>query len=1092
MRKRCLTANQYRKLLARGVSAFTVMMCANMPLGVQADTFTSVNSAAVEQLITVKGCVTDENGDPIIGANVIVKGTGRGTITDIDGNYFLKVAPEEVLVFSFVGMENKEVKVKSGQTVVNVELSTNTMMLEDVVVTGYQTLSKERATGAYAVLTEKSTQGKLETNIMSRIEGMVAGINRTANSDESIVIRGITTINENTSPLYVVDGMPFEGDLSSINPSDVQNITVLKDAAASSIYGARAANGVIVITTKRGQEGKTRITYNGSVKFSPKPDLDYLNLMSSSELVDMQIEGFNYYHTDYANLNKRQALNPVVSLLYEHEQGRLTDSQLADALLPYRTMDNREQIEDEFARVGIVHQHNVSISGGTEKNRYIASVNYMEDYGNQRYQSSSRLGFNVKDDMKFFDWLSAYVGVAGSFTKNTGDTGAESSYSTLIQNYPSYYMLRDEQGYALDWQRTKSDYELARLQSIGLMDEHYNPIQNRSLENYQNNSNYYRIFAGLNFKLMEGLTLDLKYQTESTFSKNRTLYDRESFKVRNMVNDAAQYDEASQTLTLNIPKGGQLSETRDDIYAYTLRAQINFNRTFNDKHSVTALGGAERRLVRSSSTSSYYVGYDDNSLAFTPINPLIFEPLNGTESLNGYFNWVYTDYNRLGYDEDRYVSFYVNGSYTYDERYSVTGSMRIDQSNLFGTDPKYQYRPLWSVGGSWQLGNEAFMKDLEWMDRLNVRLTYGIGGNVPKSAGPYLSISNTGYNAWVNGIGSTISNPPNDQLRWEKTSSTNVGIDFSLFRSRLSGSIDFYHKYTTDLLGIRNADPTLGWATLLQNYGTMYNRGVEVSLQSINMENKDFTWGTNFTFSYNKNKLLNLEGTKESVFNYSAYDVDAVGYPLNSLFSYRYAGLSPEDGSVLVYDKDGNKVSQVSSVDDLVYSGTRTPKYSASLKNFFRFKDFDFSFMFVYYGGHVLRDITASYLSGAPSANLNRVNLNHWRKPGDENIPGVGPAFDRNMYYSNAQAWYSADVHVKRADYIKLRDVSLSYNLPKKWLRKYAIESASVTCQVSNVWWWAANGSIDPEAYSPTGGYGRGVLTLPNPTTYTLGLSVNF
>lgn len=451
MKKKHIGADKHRRLLFGGMAVLTFMTCTNMPLEVQASDFNSANSISIDKTLTVKGCVTDENGEPIIGANVIVKGTGRGTITDIDGKYVLKVAPGETLVFSFVGMENKEIKVKSSQTVINVEMNSNTTMLEDVVVTGYQTLSKERATGAYSVLTEKSTKGKLETNIMSRIEGMVAGINRTANSDESIVIRGITTINEKTTPLYVVDGMPFEGDLSSINPSDVQNITVLKDAAASSIYGARAANGVIVITTKRGQQGKTRVTYDGSVKFTPKPDLDYLNLMSSSELVDMQIEGFNYYHTDYENLNKRSSLNPVVSLLYQHEQGQLSDQQLADALVPYRTMDNRKQIEDEFARVGIVHQHNVSISGGTEKNRYIASVNYTGDYGNQRYQSSSRLGFNVKDDMQFFNWLSAYVGVSGSFTKSKGDTGAESSYVSLMQSYPSYYMLRDEAGNALNW-----------------------------------------------------------------------------------------------------------------------------------------------------------------------------------------------------------------------------------------------------------------------------------------------------------------------------------------------------------------------------------------------------------------------------------------------------------------------------------------------------------------------------------------------------------------------------------------------------------------------------------------------------------------
>ena len=1035
------------------------------------------------------GVVTDETGESIIGATIMIGGTSQGTVTDIDGRYSLQVTPGDLVSFTFVGMADKVVKVQAGKKVVNVKMETNATALADVVVTGYQTLSKERATGSYSVISEKSTKGKLETDVLSRIEGLVAGINKTSSNSNDVVIRGITTYMGNTKPLYVVDGMPYEGDLASINPTDVQNITVLKDAAASSIYGARAANGVIVITTKRGQEGKTKVSYNGSIKLSPKPDFDYLNLMSSSELVDMQIEGFDYYHTAYENLNKRQAVNQVVDLLYQHERGQLTDSQLADALLPYRTNDNRKQIEDEFARVGIVHQHNLAISGGSNKNRYMATVNYMGDYGNQKYQSKDRIGFSLKDDVDFFDWLSADFGVTGSFYRSKGDNGA-GSYSSLMSSYPSYYMLRDLQGNPLNFQRTKSDYELQRLQSIGLMDETYSPIKNRAEESYHNNSNYYRLHAGLKFKLLEGLNIDLKYQTEGTYDKNRTLYSNMSYTVRNMINDAAQYDAATGSLTLNVPKGGQLDESRYESYSYTMRAQVNFNRIFG-KHAISALGGAERRLVRRTGAQNYYMGYDDNSLGVKPINPLAMSPINGTEALLGSFNWVYGEYNALTHTEDRYVSFYANGSYTFDERYSLTGSIRIDQSNLFGTDPKYQYRPLWSVGGSWQIANEPFMEDCMWLNRLNLRMTYGVGGNVPKDAGPYMTVVDSGYNEWVGDFGSYIQNPPNSQLRWEKTASTNVGIDFSAFNSRLSGSIDFYYKKTTDLLGNRNADPTLGWASLLQNYGSMFNRGVELSLQSVNIQNKNFTWGTNLMFSYNKNELTNLEGTKETVFYYSAYNVAAVGYPINSVFSYRYAGLDPTNGNVLVYNKEGEKVSKVSSIDDMVYSGTRTPKYTASLKNFFSYRDFDFSFMFVYYGGHVLRDVVAGYMGGAPSANLTRKALNHWRKPGDENIPGVAPSFNRNIYYTDAQAWYSADIHVKKADYIKLRDISLSYNLPKNWLRKYFIESAAVTCQISNVWWWAANGDIDPEAYT-TSGYGWGALTLPNPTTYTIGLSLNF
>lgn len=1048
-------------------------------------------STAKQQPFYMTGIVTDENGESIIGATIMIGGTSQGTVTDMDGRYSLEVQPGDLVSFTFVGMADKVVKAQAGKKTVNVQMETNATALGDVVVTGYQTLSKERATGSYSVISEKNTKGKLETDVLSRIEGLVAGINKAyTNKDENkIVIRGITTIKGAQNPLYVVDGMPYEGDLASINPTDVQNITVLKDAAASSIYGARAANGVIVISTKRGQEGKTRISYNGSVKLTPKPDMDYLNLMSSSELVDMQMEGFDYYHKDFKNLNPREAVNPVIALLYQHERGELTDSQLADALSPYRNRDNRKQIADEFARTGVVHQHNLSISGGTQSNRYIATINYMGDYGNQKFQDNDRIGFSLKDDVKLFKWLSADFGATGSFARKKGDNGA-GNYTKLMADYPSYFMLRDDEGNPLAFQRNKSDYELTRLQSIGLLDETYYPINNRAEENYHHNYNYYRLHAGLKFNIVEGLDIDLRYQTEGTYTKERQHYTNLSYTVRNMTNDAAQYDKETGELTLNVPKGGQLDERRYEDYSYTMRAQINFNRTFG-KHAVAAIAGAERRLVRRTGAVNYYMGYDDNSLGVKPVNPLVLSPLNGTESLTGSFNWVYGGHNELVHEEDRYVSFYANGSYTFDDRYSVTGSVRMDQSNLFGTDPEYQYRPLWSIGGGWQIGNEAFMENCTWINRLNLRVTYGIGGNVPKDVGPYMNIANYGYNTWVGDFSSYISNPPNPQLRWEKTTSTNIGFDFAVLNSRLSGSVDYYYKKTTDLLGSRNADATLGWANLMLNYGSMFNRGVEVALQSINIQSKNFTWGTSAMFSYNKNELTNLEGTRESVFNYSAYDVQAVGYPVNSLFSYRYAGLDPENGNALVYNSKGEKVTNVSSVDDLVYSGTRDPKYTASMKNFFSLYDFDFSFMFVYYGGHVFRDVVASYMGGAPDKNLNRKSLNHWRKPGDENIPGVAPSFNRNIYYTTQQAWYSADVHVKKADYIKLRDISLSYNLPRNWLRKYGIESAAFTCQISDVWWWAANGDIDPEAYGVSG-YGRGALTLPNPTTYTLGLSLNF
>ncbi|MDO4695894.1 MAG: TonB-dependent receptor plug domain-containing protein, partial [Porphyromonas sp.] len=346
---------------------------------------------------TMSGTVKDDTGETIIGATVIVSGTTRGAHTDIDGNYKIEVSSGELISFSYVGMRGEVIKADPKKKVVNINLRSNETLLEEVVITGYQTLSKERATGAYSVISEKQTKGKLNTDVLSRIEGLVAGINKTNTGGDDIVIRGITTINGEQRPLYIVDGMPYQGSLSAINPTDIQNITVLKDATASSIYGARAANGVVVITTKHGKEGKLNVNYNMSAKFVPKPDLSYLNLLNSSELVDLEIAGFNFYHPD--KVEQRRTLSPVMELLYKHEAGELSDTQLAEALNVYRHTDNHRQIEDEFARTGFVHQHNLSVSGGGKNNRYIASLNYLGDYGNEKFRGKERIGFNLKNDI---------------------------------------------------------------------------------------------------------------------------------------------------------------------------------------------------------------------------------------------------------------------------------------------------------------------------------------------------------------------------------------------------------------------------------------------------------------------------------------------------------------------------------------------------------------------------------------------------------------------------------------------------------------------------------------------------------------------
>lgn len=1038
---------------------------------------------------TLKGIVKDQKGETLPGVSVLVKGTTSGVATDINGAFELKVddRPGVVLVFSFVGMKSQERKVEGKDDLV-VMLQPSAESLEEVIVTGYQTLSKERATGSFSVVTPKEIENKLQTNIMDRLEGQVAGL---VQYKGATTIRGISTVYGNTAPLYVVDGMPYEGDIQAINPSEIQNVTILKDATAASIYGARAANGVIVITTKGGQEGKTTVSYSGSVAFQSLPDVDYLKLMNSGELIDLKRDLFNDYHAKYSALNKRASVDEITQLFYDQEQGSITEAELQQKLDVYRNQDRRKQVEDELLRVALTHQHNLSLSGGNEKYKYLASINYLGTNPYNKAQSSDRFGFNVKNNIRFFKWLTADLGITGSFTTAKGSNGINGV--SLLTSDPSYMMLKDADGTSAVWRNGRSDYELERLQSKGLYDLTYRPLDELKKQRYENKSSYYKTQVGLKFDLMEGLNVNLLYQTENTTYRNIQLSSGDSWKVMDMVINAAQVDPKTGAITYNVPEGNQINERRGDSHSYTMRAQANFNRTFSEKHNIVALLGAERRLIKQTWSNAFRMGYDENTLGYKPADiKELGTGLKGTESLSGNFSWQDKNENKFSETEDRYVAFYGNASYTYDARYALTGSIRVDQSNLFGTDPKYQWKPLWSVGGSWFMSQEDFMKDVDWLDRLALRLTYGINGNVSKVSGPFMTIQDMGYSDWKQGFSSSVKTPPNPQLRWEKTAVTNFGVDFSFLKGRLGGSFDYYNRKSTDLLGDLKVDITTGWTAIKLNYGSMKNSGLEFSVNSVNVQGKDFTWRTTVNFSYNKNKIIELTNKTQTAWNYVSENINSKDKPMYGLYSYRWAGLNPKNGDPQVYDKDGKIVEALNDTESLVYSGTTRPPYSGSMTNILSYKGVGLSFMFIYNGGHVMRDAVATYLGATVGANIYRGSLDYWKKPGDEKIAGLAPRANRLATKEKQQLWYAADIHIKRADYIKLRDITLSYDIPKSALNKLYVKSVSIRAQAQNIWWWAPNDSgIDPESYTAST-YGRGARTLPEAPTYTLGLSVNF
>lgn len=1049
-------------------------------------------SPNILQQTIVEGKIMDLDDMPLPGVTIEVKNKNVFHLSNIEGEYSFLVRPTDTLIFTYMGM-GKQIVAVNNRTLINIFMEPQMETLDDIVITGYQTLSKVRSAGSYAVVNEEKIGSKLNTNIMDRIEGSVAGISMYKGN---IVIRGTSTLFANKKPLYVVDGIPFEGDFESLNPNDITNVTVLKDATAASIYGARSANGVIVITTKTGSSGKLKINYNGSIGFSPLPDRGYANLMSSSEFIDYQTFFFEKGVNSNTNPNSKESLNKVYELLFDKRDGRISETDFNSQIDKYRNQDRYNQVVDEFLnKNSMTTQHNLSFRGGSDFHRYSFSLNYKGTSPYEKEQKSERIGFNLKNSMDLTKRLTVDLGVMYSdkeYDYNSGVFGM----SLLDAGKASYYMLRDGSGEALSWDNGKSKKELDRLKGIGILDETYFPANEKDKRRSASKSQYININVGAKMKIFESLNAEVRFQTESTNSYDKIYWTKDSWYAKNMINNATIMNQDGSK-THNIPMGGQVREHDGRNKSYTFRGQLNYSQIFNEIHDVSIIAGAERRRILNEQNGHYRFGYNDTNLSFKNINEVeLGKGIFGTESLYGNF-WMPINQPQYLSMDDRYISFYSNASYTFKHKLTLNASIRMDQSNLFGTDPKYQYKPLWSLGANYNVLGD---NEIHWIDRLAVRATYGINGNVYKDSGPYIISKISPWpNYDTNESSANIISPPNQELRWEKTNTLNLGIDFNLLSHRLIGSFDFYNKSTSDLIGNRATDPTLGWDRLLTNYAQMRNTGIELVLESENVKNSNFQWNSSLLLSYNKNKLTDLENASTSAFSYFEGIQSREGRPNNSLYSIRYAGLNNK-GEPQAYKADGTIVTNTSQLtaEDLAYSGTYDPPYNASFSNKFRYKNLELSFMFVYYGGHVMRDVAGSFFPNASNphysiiSNMDKLHQNIWKEPGDESdltrLPGYLPGAEMNIRY----IWYAADLHIQKADYIKLRDVIITYALPTNITKKVKATGANVVLQGQNLWRWSANkNNLDPEVWSSsqTAYISRGTAIAP---TFTIGLNLNF
>jgi len=1026
----------------------------------------STAPSAPSQQYKLQGQISNAAGIPLSGATVKIKNTNISTKSNQNGQFEL-TSPQRsaTLTVSFLGYETLEINANEELATIVLKPSNTSLSEVDVTInTGYQTIAKERATGAFSSLPKNSLQQQRLNNLGSLLEGRIAGYHNG-------LLRGTTSMKGVTLPLYVIDGFPvdntnmnFNGNvvenLPDLNLEDIASITVLKDAAAASIYGARAANGVVIIVTKKGKNKGTEINVSATLTHSPY----YFNtdrLASSADMIGIERE-WAAKNPNLKTMTPAQAQSTLDDMSYrslgirtilKKYAGQINESEMNAELERLSQQGYRyyDDVAKYAKRSPFSQQYNLNLSNGTEKSKFYFSTTYKKDLLEDRFSKNQNLGINLRNITQINKWLEVEM---SSFL-NYADDGRQ-TYDALAPGFSflPYNPLKNSDG--SNYTAYMADYmSLANINSIkqyGLNTLDITPLDEIKNNIEQSSGFSNRSFIKLNAKIADWLSYSASFQYEISNKKFELLYGKNSYYTRSRVNQFALIADGKATLMM---PNGNINKTTDlKNNAFNFRQQINIDKDFGEKHSLNAILGSEIKNNRMRSQLQNLYNFDPDALTYTMLDPKI-----GTV---GSFNQNY-DYASQYESINRFISFYGNVGYAYSKKYLLTGSLRWDRSNLWGTSSKYQNKPIWSVGAGWNLNEENFMQ-LDWLNQLKLRTSYGIGGNILQNVAPFMTAYyNT--NSHVGGTQGTISDRPNPSLSWEKTTTTNVGMDFGLFRNRISGGLDYYRKQGKDLFASTMGVPTegFGYSTYAINNGQMTNHGLELTLNANILQNKDFSWNSSVLYAYNKNKVTYVN-VKAPFYILQLDYPDAyprIGNPYQAIYAYKWAGLD-QQGIPQVYDENGNKTTQTpTTLESIVYAGSKVPTHTLSWTNSLSYKNFDFSMMLTYEGGHKIRNADlpymgiGNYLTFTTLAPMNKDIRNRWQQEGDESrtdIPRLVFPEEINLYNSASGTIYQyADINVLDARNIQIRNISLAYRLPADWVKKMRLAQARLQFNAENV-----------------------------------------
>ena len=1032
-----------------------------------------------EQKVQISGSVVDTKGQPLPGVTILLKGTTVGCVTDSEGNFRLELPMREniVLSFSFVGMKTIEVAY-SGQKEMKVVLEEEITEMEqvNVISTGYYDIDKSKMTGAVEVVTAREIAGKGYTSIDEVLRGTLAGVSvmnvsGRPGAQAQIRIRGVNSLTANMEPMSIVEGMPMQGNLptsvgvgatdlentvltsgiGNISPDDVESITILKDAAAAAIYGSRAANGVIVIKTKRGRVGKSYINVQSSFAISEAPK-NRLEMMNSEEKIAFE----RSLYEDFPNATLRGR----ASLLYKGiDEGTISR---ADAMAE---LENMRQINtdwfDEIFRVALNHKHVVTLSGGSETTQFYSSINYSNEQGVIPNNDYKHFGATLKLTHDFNRNLRILFDVSSSLRTEKSSASAVNPlyYATFANPYERPY---DENGnYAYDY---SYEPELSKVKDGYMYD--FNMLkdlrENTAKTKYGSN----QVNLQLEWKLFEGFMYSLAGTVSNTSSYTRKEIAPGSYtsKVKSWILDLYSENEIPDNLNL-----GALQENTSRSFGWTVRNQIKYARELKEDHFVNIVVGHEVSAVESNSFMQYSPQYD------------VDKGLIGYPNLDG-VNAGDLDLDRLhetSKGQDRSVSVFATASYSYKDRYVVAGSSRWDGADIIGTDNRFS--PLWNVSLKWNMHEENFMKSCRFVNVLSLRGSYGFTGSIDRNAYPF-TLMTYGSLRYYDGIQLPIDvMPGNPSVKWQKKEDRSIGLDFSLFNYRINGTVNYYCNDVNNLLGDKKIPYSTGRGSVVANLSSLRNSGWEFSLNTVNIDHENFRWTTSFNIALNDNKITDAFYEKISDLYTIRRKYQIEGYPVNAWFGFKTAGINPQTGEYMIYtdakDEDGHPKGypygngyiadgSTYSTENAYYLGEAEPPISGGFGTTLTYKRLSLNAQFAFMTGHKIKSFKSynGSLMNASRLNQLKTEANRWRKPGDiTNVPK----------YTTSTATLSlleiTDDKLEDGSYLKCNLISLGYNLPSNLCQKLGLSQLRCTFNVHNLFTWTKYRGIDPETLGAFG-----------------------